>query len=235
MEKAVLFNADVDLEGALKRSSFGVDAMYIEVKKRAGVDLGYAVAAVDRWLAWVAENFQRKTHEWGDQASFRLFYNDALFERLVLRYSCWSIEDQPRWALCIATVNVFPPWQGKKAFKRLLDEVETRADALALDVVVESARPFLGTMLARREQGKRYVPLRNRETINPLQSLNANTWVRSFSGEPKTTVYATLPSDVVAMLDPFHPHEESVVLRIAAEEVAAMADRVRARIKAELP
>lgn len=91
-----------------------------------------------------------------EQYGYRLFYEDGLFEDLMLRLYRPRASMDGQLNLVLARICIAKRYRGKGYCRRLLEHLEARAEAINARLIVESANTDMGAILRSRQNYSPY-------------------------------------------------------------------------------
>lgn len=132
----------------LMTSTRGRDT-HARLARRHGIDPVQALHVIGDWIGSVRGEISLSTS--AEQYGCRLFYEDGLFEDLMLRLYRPRASMDGQLNLVLARISIAKPYRGKGYCRRLLEHLEARAEAINARFVVESANTDMGALLRSRQ------------------------------------------------------------------------------------
>lgn len=117
--------------------------------RKHGIDPEHARNFISDWIEWVRLDMSSSAA--ADERQYRLFYDDGLFEDLMLRLYRPREPMGAQLELVVARMYIRKSYCRKGYGGRLLGNLEVRADEINARFIVESANSDMGAILARRQ------------------------------------------------------------------------------------
>ncbi len=139
--------------------------------RRYGIDPDHALNLIGDWIEWVRREMTSSAA--AAESHYRLFYEDGLFEDLMLRLYRPRNPMGDQLELVIARMYIRERCCRKGFGGRLLSNLEDSAEEINARFIVESANTDMGGILARRQNYSPY-DFQLRAISTPYKSHNCH-------------------------------------------------------------